>query len=76
VNSVAARTESGVRHLSGIIALMPPHDTYVELFAGSSAAMHRKPPAARFCAAKLNPRPLASILEVDAKGPGDQHRWR
>lgn len=28
-----------------IIAAMPPHDTYIELFLGSGAIMRRKPPA-------------------------------
>ena len=44
-----------------IIALMPSHDTYVELFAGSGAVLLRKPPAARSVAVDLDPRPLASI---------------
>ena len=44
-----------------IIALMPPHDTYIELFAGSGAVLLRKPPAARSFAVDLNAEPLASI---------------
>ena len=44
-----------------IIALMPPHDTYVELFAGSGAVLLRKPPAARSFAVDLDPVPLAEI---------------
>jgi len=44
-----------------IIAVMPPHDTYVELFAGSGAVLLRKPPAARSYAVDLDPRPLAAI---------------
>ena len=44
-----------------IIALMPPHDSYVELFAGSGAVLLRKPPAAKSYAVDLDPRPLAAI---------------
>ena len=44
-----------------IIALMPPHDTYIELFAGGGAVLLRKPPAARSVAVDLDPRPLAAI---------------
>lgn len=44
-----------------IIALMPPHDTYVELFAGSGAVLLRKPPAVRSIAVDLDPRPLSAI---------------
>ena len=44
-----------------IIAVMPPHDTYVELFAGSGAVLLHKPAAVRSYAVDLDPRPLASI---------------
>lgn len=44
-----------------IIVRMPPHDTYVELFAGSGAVLLRKPPAARSLAVDLDPRPLPLI---------------
>lgn len=44
-----------------IIALMPPHDVYVELFAGSGVVLLRKPPAARSFAVDLDARPLAAI---------------
>ena len=47
--------------VQAIIALMPPHDTYIELFAGSGTVLLRKPPAARSYAVDLDPRPLASI---------------
>ncbi len=44
-----------------IIALMPPHDTYVELFAGSGAVLLRKPAAVRSFAVDLDAKPLATI---------------
>ena len=37
-----------------IIALMPPHDTFVDLFVGSGAVLLRKPPAARSYAIDLD----------------------
>ena len=42
-----------------IIALMPPHDTYIETHLGGGAIMQRKPPALRNIAIDLNPAPLA-----------------
>lgn len=48
----------GSKAISGayqaIIALMPPHDTYVDLFVGSGAVLLRKPPAARSYAVDLD----------------------
>lgn len=44
-----------------IIALMPPHDTYIELFAGSGAVLLNKPAAARSYAVDLVPELLAAI---------------
>jgi DNA adenine methylase len=44
-----------------IISLMPPHDTYVELFAGSGAVLLRKPHAARSFAVDLDARCLDLI---------------
>jgi DNA adenine methylase len=44
-----------------IIALMPPHDTYIELFAGSGAILLRKPSAARSIAVDLDPQCLSLI---------------
>lgn len=41
-----------------IIALMPPHDTYIETHLGGGAIMRRKPPALRNIALDLNPAPL------------------
>lgn len=41
-----------------IIALMPPHDTYIETHLGGGAIMLRKPPALRNIAIDLDPEPL------------------
>ncbi len=47
-----------------IISLMPPHDTYIELFAGSGVVMRRKPPAAESFAVELDPRPLRELRKA------------
>ncbi|HWE52645.1 MAG TPA: hypothetical protein VG273_22830 [Bryobacteraceae bacterium] len=44
-----------------IISLMPPHDTYIELFAGSGAVLVRKPPSASSFAVDLNAEALRQI---------------
>lgn len=44
-----------------IIALMPPHDTYIETHLGGGAIMKRKPPALRNIGIDLNPRALAQF---------------
>ncbi len=44
-----------------IIALMPPHDTFIETHLGGGAIMQRKPPALRNIAIDLDPRPLAAF---------------
>ena len=41
-----------------IIALMPPHDTYIESHLGGGAIMRRKPPALRNIGIDLNRRAL------------------
>ena len=41
-----------------IIALMPPHDTYIESHLGGGAIMKRKPPALRNIGIDLNERAL------------------
>ena len=41
-----------------IIALMPPHHTYIETHLGGGAIMQRKPPALRNIAIDLDPAPL------------------
>lgn len=42
-----------------IIALMPPHDTYIETHLGGGAIMKRKPPALRNIGIERNARALA-----------------
>ncbi len=42
-----------------IIALMPPHDTYIETHLGGGAIMQRKPPALRNIGIDRNERALA-----------------
>ena len=42
-----------------IIALMPPHDTYIETHLGGGAIMKRKPPALHNIGIDLNARALA-----------------
>ena len=44
-----------------IIALMPPHDTYIETHLGGGAIMRRKPAALRNIAIDLNPKPLEAF---------------
>jgi hypothetical protein len=44
-----------------IIALMPPHDTYIETHLGGGAIMQRKPPALRNIAIDLDAAPLAQF---------------
>jgi len=41
-----------------IIALMPPHDTYIETHLGGGAIMQRKPPALRNIGIDRNQRAL------------------
>lgn len=44
-----------------IIAMMPPHDTYIETHLGGGAIMKRKPPALRNIGIDLNPRAIAGF---------------
>jgi DNA adenine methylase len=44
-----------------IIAVMPPHDTYIETHLGGGAIMKRKPPAWCNIGIDLNPRALAGF---------------
>jgi DNA adenine methylase len=44
-----------------IIAMMPPHDTYIESHLGGGAIMKRKPPALRNIGIDLNPMALAKF---------------
>jgi DNA adenine methylase len=47
-----------------IIALMPPHDTYVEPFVGTGAVLIRKPPAARSIAVDLDADAVETLPEM------------
>ena len=44
-----------------IIALMPPHDIYIETHLGGGAVMRYKPPARINIAIDIDPQPLASF---------------
>ena len=44
-----------------LIALMPPHGTYIETHLGGGAIMKRKPPALRNIGIDLNRRALADF---------------
>ncbi len=44
-----------------IIAMMPPHDTYIETHLGGGAIMRKKPPARNNIAIDIDPQPLASF---------------
>jgi site-specific DNA-adenine methylase len=44
-----------------IIALMPPHDTYIETHLGGGAIMKRKPPALRNIGIDIDPQALAQF---------------
>lgn len=48
-----SKTNSGL--WQAILALMPPHDTYIELFAGSGEILRRKPPCQYSYALDLDP---------------------
>ncbi len=47
-----------------IIAMMPPHDTYIETHLGGGAVMQRKPAALRNIAIDLDQKPL-EVFECD-----------
>jgi DNA adenine methylase len=60
-----------------IIAMMPPHDTYIETHLGGGAIMRRKPPALYNVAIDLDPKALAAF-ECDypvEKVHGCAHRF-
>jgi len=44
-----------------IIAMMPPHDTYIETHLGGGAIMKRKPPALNNIGIDIDPQPLANF---------------
>ena len=55
----------GSKAMSGlcqaIIAVMPPHDTYIESHLGGGAIMKRKPPALRNIGIDLDPQAIAGF---------------
>ena len=44
-----------------IIAMMPPHTTYIETHLGGGAIMKRKPPALNNIGIDIDPRPLSKF---------------
>ena len=44
-----------------IIAMMPPHDTYIETHLGGGAIMKKKPPARNNIGIDIDPRPLSDF---------------
>lgn len=44
-----------------IIAMMPPHDTYIETHLGGGAIMKRKPPALHNIGIDIDPQPLSNF---------------
>jgi DNA adenine methylase len=62
VGYLGSKAASGA--YQAIIALMPPHDTYLELFAGSGAVLLRKPPSVRSWAVDLDRAALDALPET------------
>lgn len=58
-NYFGSKATSGL--CQAIIAMMPPHDTYIETHLGGGAIMKRKPPALNNIGIDLNPRPLSAF---------------
>ena len=60
-----------------LIALMPPHDTYIETHLGGGAIMKRKPAARRNIGIDRNPKVLANFKSVYGveKVNGCAHRF-
>lgn len=56
---MGSKAGSGI--YQAIIALMPPHDTYIESHAGSGIILRRKAPAARTIALDLDPTMLEQL---------------
>ena len=44
-----------------IIAMMPPHDTYIETHLGGGAVMKRKPPTVNNIGIDIDPEPLSNF---------------
>ena len=58
-NYFGSKATSGL--YQAIIALMPPHDTYIETHLGGGAIMQRKPPALRNIGVDLDARALERL---------------
>lgn len=56
---LGAKSGSGI--YQAIIGLMPPHDTYIEPFAGSGVILARKAPAARSIILDKDPAAVAAL---------------
>lgn len=59
---LGAKTASGV--FQKIIALMPPHDTYIEAFRGTAAVFTRKAPALRSILVERDPDLAPIVADV------------
>ena len=55
-----------------IIAIMPPHDTYIETHLGGGAVMKRKPPAVDNIGIDIDPQRIAEA-NANAERAGVQH---
>lgn len=55
--------KSGAGVFQAIIALMPPHDTYIESFAGTGAILLRKAPASRSIVLDLDPEMVSRLAD-------------
>ena len=54
-------SKAGSGLYQNIIAIMPPHDTYIETHLGGGAVMQKKPPARLNIAIDIDPEALASF---------------
>lgn len=58
-NYFGSKATSGL--CQAIIAMMPPHDTYIETHLGGGAIMKRKPAARHNIGIDIDPRPLSAF---------------
>lgn len=66
---LGAKSGSGI--YQAIIGLMPPHDTYIEPFAGSGVILARKAPAARSIILDKDPAAIEALRRW--AGPAEVH---
>ncbi|MCP4045544.1 MAG: DNA adenine methylase [Gammaproteobacteria bacterium] len=59
MNYFGSKATSGL--CQPIIAMMPPHDTYIETHLGGGAIMKRKPAALKNIGIDIDPKPLAAF---------------